>query len=197
MEDIENYKKEIITFDLVKANFYAVFMIIPILLIYGVPFLLIWKNDFNKAALKQFLKNYNVGLLENTLIILLILTLGVVLHELIHGITWSLYTKKGFKSIKFGVLWKMLTPYCHCKEPLFVKHYIIGGIMPAIILGLIPAIYSIVSGNLMWFLFGTFFTLAAGGDFLIVSMLLKERMNSLVLDHPSEVGCFIYRKIKI
>jgi hypothetical protein len=42
--------------------------------------------------------------------IVLIATIGIILHELIHGITWAKYTKDGFKSIRFGVLWKFLTP---------------------------------------------------------------------------------------
>jgi hypothetical protein len=90
-------------------------------------------------------------------IVLIALTIGIILHEL-HGITWAKYTKDGFKSIRFGVLWKFLTPYCHCKEPL-VKHYIIGGIMPAIVLGLFLLYYPLSLA--MYFVnFGIFFTMA-------------------------------------
>jgi hypothetical protein len=105
-----------------------------------------------------------------------------------------MYTKNGFKSIKFGVLWKVLTPYCHCSEPLKVKHYITGAIMPAIILGFLPFVYSLFTGNALWLFFGIFFTMSAVGDFLIVNLVRKENMNSLVLDHPSEVGCYVFRK---
>jgi hypothetical protein len=75
-----------------------------------------------------------------------------------------------------------------------VKHYIIGAITPAIILGLLPAIYAIFTGNIGFLVFGIFFTMAALGDFMIINLLIKENMNSFVLDHPSEAGCFIYRK---
>jgi len=122
------------------------------------------------------------------------MTIGIIAHELIHGITWAMYTKNGFKSIKFGVLWKVLTPYCHCSEPLKVKHYITGAIMPAIILGFLPFVYSLFTGNALWLFFGIFFTMSAVGDFLIVNLVRKENMNSLVLDHPSEVGCYVFRK---
>jgi fatty-acid desaturase len=60
-------------------------------------------------------------------IVLIALTIGIILHELIHGITWAKYTKDGFKSIRFGVLWKFLT-LLPLQEPLLVKHYIIGGL---------------------------------------------------------------------
>lgn len=87
---------------------------------------------------------------------LCIVLFGVIVHELIHGITWAIFAKDGFKSIKFGVLWKMITPYCHCKEVLTVRQYSIGGIMPAIILGIIPAIIGIAIGNLWILLFECF-----------------------------------------
>jgi hypothetical protein len=194
MNTIEDYKKELLTFDLMKANIYAIFTIIPILIFYGIPYFLVWRNSFNKLAVRDFINDNNHGLLINFISITLIMTIGVIVHELIHGITWANYTKEGFKSIKFGVQWKTMTPYCHCEEPLKVKHYIFGGIMPAIILGFLPFIYSLFTGNILWLLFGIFFTMAAVGDFLIINLVRKENMDSYVLDHPSEVGCYVYRK---
>jgi hypothetical protein len=194
MSKIDGYKKELLTFDLMKANLYAIFSIIPVLILYGVPFVLLWRNTFSKVALKSFIHEFTLGIWGNFVSILLVMTIGIIAHELIHGITWAMYTKNGFKSIKFGVLWKVLTPYCHCSEPLKVKHYITGAIMPAIILGFLPFVYSLFTGNALWLFFGIFFTMSAVGDFLIVNLVRKENMNSLVLDHPSEVGCYVFRK---
>jgi Putative zincin peptidase len=194
--DIKNYNKEKLTFDLVKLNLYGILAFIPIIILYVVPYYLIWNQEVSIHALKKVVAESE--LLENTFSysfsLLFIMILGVIVHELIHGITFSFFTKSGFKAIKFGIAWKMLTPYCHCKEPLLVKHYIIGGIMPAIILGFLPFIYSLLSGNLLWLAFAIFFTVAAIGDFYIIFILRKEDKNSMVLDHPSEVGCFIYRE---
>ena len=194
MNQIEDNKKELLTFDLMTANFYALFTNIPILLLYGIPYFLLWRNTFSKIALSNFIAEYNQGIWGNLSAILLIITIGIIIHELIHGITWGIYAENGFKSIKFGVLWKMLTPYCHCEEPLKVKHYITGGIMPAVILGFLPFVYSLFSGNILWLFFGIFFTMAAVGDFMIIILLRKEKMDNLVLDHPTEVGCYIFRK---
>jgi len=194
MSKIDGYKKELLTFDLMKANLYAIFSIIPVLILYGVPFVLLWRNTFSKVALKSFIHEFTLGIWGNFVSILLVMTIGIIAHELIHGITWAMYTKNGFKSIKFGVLWKVLTPYCHCSEPLKVKHYITGAIMPAIILGFLPFVYSLFTGNALWLFFGIFFTMSAVGDFLIVNLVRRENMNSLVLDHPSEVGCYVFRK---
>lgn len=201
MDNNKDYTRELITFNLVKANLYAIFSIIPILIIYLIPYYLIWNKNINKENIKKSIIYFkNNGYLNPILIFTIIictLTIGIILHELIHGITWAKFTKDGFKSIKFGVLWKFLTPYCHCKEPLLVKHYIIGGIMPAIILGVLPVIISYITGNILFLIFGFFFTIAAFGDFIIVFRIIKENKNNLVLDHPSEVGCYIYRYNKL
>jgi hypothetical protein len=198
MKDLENYKKETLTINLVKANIYGILGMIPIVMIYTIPFCIIWKEKLTALNFKNYIKEFN--LVNNSFpisaSIIIIMILGIIMHELIHGITWSKYTEKGFKSIKFGILWKMLTPYCHCKEPLKVKEYILGAIMPAIILGLIPALYAIIFGNIFILIFSIFFTAVAIGDFMIINLLRKENMNSLVLDHPTEAGCFIYRKLK-
>ena len=197
MEQLENYQKEKLTIDLVWANVFGLLIIIPIVLIYGLPYYFVWGSGISRQSLKAILSGITqeyIGI--GSLLFFLILILGIVLHELIHGLTWARYASKGFKSMKFGVLWAMLTPYCHCKEPLKVRQYILGAITPAIFLGLIPAIISILIGSLGLLAFGIFFTMAAGGDFLIINLLRKEKMDDWVQDHPSEAGCFIYRKIK-
>ena len=194
MQELENYRKEKLTIDLVWANVFGVLILIPIGLLFGLPFYFIWKPQLD---IKQYLDSAGpLGAGLGFLLIFGILILGIVLHELIHGIIWAKFAKEGFKSIKFGVLWEMLTPYCHCKEALNVRQYIIGAIAPAIILGIIPTIIAIITGNLGLLIFGMLFTMAAGGDFLIINLIRKESSSDLVQDHPSEAGCFIYRKIE-
>ena len=189
MNEFEDYKKEKLTIDIVWANVFGLLMLIPIALIYGVPFYIIWKSELIFSDIMK-----DVFGLFTLLKIIIVLIIGIIVHELIHGIVWAAFAKKGFKSIKFGVLWKMLTPYCHCKEPLKVKHYIIGGIAPAILMGFLPAMVSMFTGDIGMLFFGLFFTIAACGDFLIINLLRKEKPNDYTEDHPSEAGCFIYRK---
>ena len=87
-----------------------------------------------------------------------------------------------------------MTPYCHCKEPLKVKHYKIGGAMPLIVMGIIPSIIGLIIGNGGILSFGIIFTLAAGGDIIALYMLRKLDNNIYVSDHPKKMG-FI-REIK-
>jgi hypothetical protein len=192
MNEFENYKKEKLTIDLVWANIFGILILIPVVLIFGLPYYLIWDPKLNITSLLDSMGPQKIAL--GGIIVIGIFILGIVGHELIHGITWALFAKKGFKSIKFGVLWTMLNPYCHCDEPLKVKQYIIGGFAPALILGITPSILAILIGNLVLLMFGIFFTMVAAGDFLIINLLRKEDSENYVLDHPSEVGCYIFRR---
>jgi len=192
----EHYQKEKLTIDIVKANVNALFMIIPIMAVFALPYLLLWHGKFKNPGIRNMMEISDIGIAGNIFLYLVALIAGIVLHELIHGFTWALFTEKGFKSITFGIMKELMTPYCHCKEPLRVKHYIWGGIAPAILLGLIPAILSWVTGSFPLLLFGIIFTLAAAGDFMIINLLRKEKMDDFAEDHPSEAGCFVYRKKK-
>lgn len=189
MEEVEGYRKEKLTIDLVKANRTALFWLLPITLIYAVPYLFVWWGRIDlKEAWAELL-----GSGRSWAIVVSAMFMGIVVHELIHGLVWSLFAKQGFRSIRFGVLWKYLTPYCHCKDPLQVRHYILGALAPAFFLGVLPGIWAIITGSFPLLLFGIFFTVAAMGDFLIVNLIRKEDPDALVQDHPSEAGCYIYR----
>jgi len=63
-------------------------------------------------------------------------------------------------------------------------------------LGLVPGILSIAIGSKSMLIFGILFTMVAAGDILIIHKLRKEKTDDFVQDHPSEVGCYIYRMKK-
>lgn len=115
---------------------------------------------------------------------------GIVAHELIHGLFWAFHA--GFKSISFGVMWRVLTPYCHCSKPLKVKHYMMGALAPLIILGVIPAIAGATMYNMALTVYGIFFISSAAGDIMVAWRLLNEPADNTVLDHPTEAGYIVY-----
>ncbi|MBE8714244.1 DUF3267 domain-containing protein [Sphingobacterium hungaricum] len=197
MQDLTNYSEKKLTIDLAKATANSLKIVIPIVLLFGIPYVLLHTEQFTIANFKSTLsylgKKYSFFL---GLIPLVVMLIGIVLHELIHGLTFLPFCKNGVKSIKFGILKQYMTPYCHCKEPLKVKHYRVGVLMPAIVLGFIPAIVSIVIGDFYLLLFGMFFTQAAVGDFMILDILKNENKEDYVLDHPSEAGCMLYSPIQ-
>jgi hypothetical protein len=53
-EKNDNYTRELLTFDLIKANLYGMFSIIPILIIYLIPYYFIWQDSINKKEFKRF-----------------------------------------------------------------------------------------------------------------------------------------------
>ncbi|WP_207535342.1 DUF3267 domain-containing protein [Desertivirga arenae] len=192
--DLSSYHKEELTISAVKAQLQALLFFLPAIFIFGIPFYLIWPGHFVKGAWKGAIPDVLNGT-TGTVALIITLLVGVVVHELIHGITWSRFASQGLRSIRFGVLWKSATPYCHCTEPLVLKNYVIGAAMPGLLMGILPLIVSIFTGNLLLFAFGLFFTLAAGGDFAIINLLRKKNASLLVQDHPSKIGCLIYENV--
>lgn len=121
---------------------------------------------------------------------------SIIIHELLHGTGWILFTKGKFKSIAFGVVWQALMPYCTCKEPLRKGHYITGLVLPFIILGVIPCIISCVIGSIALLFFGGMMIVCAGGDLLIFFLIMKSKLKGdvLFLDHPTDVGLAAFVK---
>jgi hypothetical protein len=117
---------------------------------------------------------------------------GIVIHELLHGLTLAYFVRNRFKSIKFGIDWKNLSPYCHCNEPLKVTHYKLGVAMPLIVMGIIPMLTGFIIGNGAIFIIGIFFTWAASGDIIILFMLRNLKNDDCVLDHPKKLGFILH-----
>ncbi|MDN3608039.1 DUF3267 domain-containing protein [Kaistella yonginensis] len=186
MLNFENFNKEKRTIDLVKANVIGLLFLVGFTLLLGLPFYLIWGFELPKLEIDH--------LKYLAILPLIILISGIIIHELIHGVFFAFFAKNGFRSIKFGILWKMLTPYCHCKEPLKIKQYTIALLAPLVILGILPAIYAISVGNIFILILGIFFSGAAAGDLLIYNLIRKENPEDYVLDHPSEAGFYLYTK---
>lgn len=172
-----------VAIDIVKANVFAVVIMVVSTIVLLVPFFMIWSER------KPFSEMF--GGLGDWGTMLILMFVGIVVHELIHGMTWACYAKSGWRSISFGVMWKLLTPYCHCDEPMRIPGYMMGAMMPCIVLGVLPAIVALFIGSLPLLAWGIFFIAAAAGDIWMTWLLTKEDPKSLVLDHPSEAGFYI------
>ena len=183
----EGYKKIDLTISIVKANLFVFLLAIPVVAI-GV-LLFAWKNPISLLT-----PNPRGSLLFIVLFIVLI-----VAHELVHGLTWSVYAEHHFKDIDFGFMKEYLTPYCTCSTPLPKRQYIMGALMPCIVLGIIPTVIGILLGSSLLFWIGIIMTLSAGGDIMIVCKLVafKEQSDSkevLIYDHPTQAGSVIFER---
>lgn len=177
----QGYVRQDLTVDIRKANRFAITLMIPLLIIgYGLYYLIHHRMEFAASRL---------------LIFLLAFFGCIVLHELIHGLSWSLFTPRHFRDVEFGVMRNSLTPYCACTVPLERSQYIFGALTPMVIVGIIPMIIGLVIASPGLLLLGIGMTDAAAGDLMIVRNILgfKEAGKEVVyMDHPTEAGGVVF-----
>lgn len=127
----------------------------------------------------------------STMAAVIIIIIAVVVHEALHGFTWMLAGNLKLSDIKYGIMWKALMPFAHSKKPLSKRAYQLGGMMPGIVLGIIPYGLGLAFGQTELAFFGMIMTLCAGGDAWILWVIRKEPVDALILDHPSKAGCYV------
>ena len=120
--------------------------------------------------------------------------IGLILHEMIHGIAFIIIGKAKISDVKFGVIWKNLTPYAHCKVPLSMRAYKISILLPVIITGFIPLIIGLCINSLLIVLVSVFLIAGGLGDWFMYRKLRPFANNTVVIDHPSEIGCIVETK---
>ena len=174
-----------LTVSIVKANIFAVVLLIPLLIAGGGLFFL--RNHSMSGGLGKM----------NPLLFAALFFAMIVVHELIHGLSWSLFAENRWKDIEFGFMKQYLTPYCTCGVPLKKGAYIFGALMPLVLLGILPMIAGILADNLGLLLLGVILADAAAGDILIVWKILRYRSEAgtiVYIDHPTQAGGVIFEK---
>ncbi len=177
-EDHSNY-----TLSFTRANLGALLLAVPVCAFY----ILLYSLFYGWNQLGVDLQS----LFSHPLIFLLVFAVGIVIHEGIHAISWASFDNIPWKHIHFGFQWSTITPYVHCDVPVKLNNYRWGTALPGIILGIFPYLLALVFRD-GWLLgFGLLFTLAAGGDFLILWLLRNVKNDALVQDHPDLIGCVV------
>lgn len=185
--EAQGYKRREETISIVKANVLAFATAGPIALVFIALFVIFGNFSFDSGDF------FNSSVLF--LIFALATFISIPVHEGIHGLGWVVSCKNKFKSIEFGFIAEKLTPYCHCREALPVGRYYLGLLAPLVILGIIPSVISIFTGNLLLLAIGVINILSAGGDTTIGCLIFKYiGKNTLLADHPSECGCVAFEK---
>jgi hypothetical protein len=181
----QGYRRVELTVSIVKANIFAVVLLIPLLIAGGGLFFL--RNHSMSGGLGKM----------NPLLFAALFFAMIVVHELIHGLSWSLFAENHWKDIEFGFMKQYLTPYCTCGVPLKKGAYIFGTLMPLVLLGILPMIAGILADNLGLLLLGVILADAAAGDILIVWKILRYRSEAgtiVYIDHPTQAGGVIFEK---
>ncbi len=172
-----------LTIGVVKANILAFFVMFPFALAVAIWYLMV-NGSLNEPSLTDML----------LLLVLLIALLAA--HEGIHGLVWGLCAPSGFRSIEFGIVWAVLSPYCTCAEPMKKGQYLLGSAMPTLILGFGLGIVAVYTGVSLLLYLAVLMILGGGGDFCIILKLLAYRPQGEVVycDHPYEVGLVAFER---
>lgn len=174
-------EKRIAIIDRNKTNVFAIVMLVVVGVVLAGLFRLIWGRwTDGQMSSGMFLLIINVFVL-----------IAIVVHELIHGLTWAIFAPRGLRSIKFGIMKKYLNPYCHCSDPLPRNGYVLGALMPGIVTGLIPAIVALAIGSFSLLVFSIIMISMASGDLMITLLALKEDPRCIIYDHPTEPGFYV------
>ena len=178
------YVRKELTVGIMYANVFAVVLVIPVAAVCLGLFFLVNRGGGSFFAPGGFF------------VFCVLLLVLIVVHELIHGITWAAFAEHGWKDIEFGIMWQYLTPYCTCTVPLGKTQYIIGALMPLLVLGILPAAAGILFGSFGAVLMGIIMIDAAAGDILIVRNILQYKAAGTVvyMDHPTQAGGVIFEK---
>lgn len=123
-------------------------------------------------------------------LMVILFVVGIVVHEVLHAVGFHLFGSVSHRDIQFG--FKRLTPYTHSSARMPLNGYRWSILLPGLLLGILPSLLATVVGSGFLFIFGLFFTLTAGGDFLILWLLRGVPAEAHVADHPSKVGCVVY-----
>ena len=116
----QGYRKIDLTIGVVKANLLALIVMLPFAVLSGAVVL----SRVSFLSMAESMSPFDF------LLYLLVMLLLTAVHEGIHALTWAMFGKDYWKSIRFGVIWKALTPYCTCLRPAKRGQYILGAAMP-------------------------------------------------------------------
>jgi hypothetical protein len=167
---------------MVKANVLAVLLTSPLLVALATVFAARWGWSLVGHGLFEFV-NYRVAVPAAVL--------GILAHEVIHAVSWALASRRRLSDVAVGVQWRSITPYAHPRDPMAARPYRIGAVMPGLVLGVLPAVAAIILGWPTLLVFGLVFTMAAGGDLLVLWLIRGVAPSQLVQDHPTRAGCMV------
>ncbi len=117
-----------------------------------------------------------------------LIVMGIVLHEGLHALAHVVLGKASWRDIRFGVKWRWLMPYAHCRAELPDSAHKCSCALHLIVVGLFPWIIGMLTGDRLISFFGAIFTAGAGGDILILWLIWSIPKDRIIADHAGAVG---------
>jgi hypothetical protein len=121
--------------------------------------------------------------------LLLLLGVSILAHESLHALGFLVFGGVPRSSVRLGFQRRTLTPFAACSAPVAAGAYRKAALLPAAVLGVLPSIVGVISGLPALTLWGWVMLALAGGDLAAVWAIRRVPGASMVLDHPSRVGC--------
>ncbi len=183
----QGYRKTDLTIGVVKANLLALIVMLPFAVLSGAVVL----SRVSFLSMAELMSPFDF------LLFLLAMLLLTAVHEGIHALTCAMFAKDHWKSIRFGVIWKALTPYCTCLRPVNRGQYILGAAMPTLVLGIGLTAAAALTGVFWVFILAIAMIFGGGGDFTIILKILLHRQRgkeAVYYDHPYECGVVVFEK---
>lgn len=183
----QGYRKIDLTIGVVKANLLALIVMLPFAVLSGAVVL----SRVSFLSMAELMSPFDF------LLFLLVMLLLTAVHEGIHALTCAMFAKDHWKSIRFGVIWKALTPYCTCAQPMKRGQYILGAAMPTLVLGIGLTAAAVLTGVFWVFILAIAMIGGGGGDFTIILKILLHRQcgkEAVYYDHPYECGVVVFEK---
>jgi len=124
-------------------------------------------------------------------LLLLLMVVAIAVHEGLHALAWMLAGDVKFNEIRFGFDARNLAPYAHARTDMTARAYRVGVLIPGIVLGVIPSVVGIATGDGLMTLFGAIMLSAAIGDMYVFWIIREVPGDAQVRDHPSQAGCMV------
>lgn len=125
----------------------------------------------------------------------------IVVHELLHGISFVFDSEVSWKHIKFGLVLKSGMAYCISKVPVKVKVGRVSLMMPVYAVCLPMILLGFIFQNAAVVITGFIFLSGSVGDFYYIWKLRKTSseyymFEELPTESGYEVGYLLYKKMK-
>ncbi|WDC83392.1 DUF3267 domain-containing protein [Caloramator sp. mosi_1] len=123
------------------------------------------------------------------------LIIGLILHEILHGIAYVVFGKVKKSDVMFGINFKTLTLYASCKVPISSIAIVKVCIFPLLILGIVPIILCMLFKELSFlFMWSVFMVALSSGD-IYISWIMREYIEDFIfMDKPNEIGFYLMKK---
>lgn len=190
--EAEGYSARAITISIPEANKQAMLLTVPPVIALLVVFFLLHPLDLDHLSI-------GAAFVMPAAVLVAFFVL-IFAHEGIHGLVWGACAPDHFKSISFGVIWEMLTPYCTCSQPLSRAAYFVGALAPTVVLGIVPCLIALFTGSFFLMAVGCLMIIGGGGDIAIIRQLIKAHISdshALYLDHPCDCGSVVFEKLNL